>query len=134
MTANALLLATTKGYYISNSGSVFGPSGSVVRTFRSGGYAVFNLKSKGKVVRVQAHRLQAYQKYGRTINGRVVSFVDGDKTNIAADNLFISFKTIPNLVKLDVRHRYRYWAHSVMEIARHFKMNHGTVHRIIHGR
>ena len=59
------LEAFTRGYRMSEHGSIINPSGHIISgSINSCGYVQFNIRRQGKILRCSAHRLQAYQKYG----------------------------------------------------------------------
>lgn len=134
MISKTLRAAVAKGYHIDENGNVHGPTGRVVRTFRSSGFLAFNIKLNGQVRQVYVHRLVALQKYGRSAATGYVVFVDGDRTNCAADNISLKPRSVPARIKKDVRERYHKFAQSVRTIGEVHSLNPGSVHRIIHGR
>ena len=85
--------AHEKGYRIDDDGKVTGLRGQEIGSYSQAGYKKFKIRSdsSGKELHVNAHRLQAYQKYGEKIyeSGTVVRHLDNDKTNNTKDNIGI---------------------------------------------
>lgn len=85
--------AFDKGYRIDDDGKVIGLKGQEIGSYSQAGYKKFKIKSASseKKLHVNAHRLQAYQKYGEKIyeSGIVVRHLDNDKTNNTKDNIAI---------------------------------------------
>lgn len=81
-----------KGYRIDNAGIAINPKGLAVKgVIDSNGYKAIKTRVKGKVVEVQHHRLQSYQKYGDAMfkDGIVVRHLNGIKTDNSWDNIGI---------------------------------------------
>jgi len=84
--------AYDRGYRITDDGKVIGLKGQEIGSYSQGGYKKFKIRfDSEKELHVNAHRLQAYQKFGDRIyeSGMVVRHLDNDKTNNSIDNIDI---------------------------------------------
>lgn len=84
--------AYERGYRITDDGKVIGLKGQEIGSYSQNGYKKFKIRYNSDVeLHVNAHRLQAYQKYGEEIytTGTVVRHLDNDKTNNSKENIEI---------------------------------------------
>lgn len=84
-------LSYKRGYFVDNSGQMFTPKKSLVKTKNKKGYIRCTVSVDGKNITLTAHRLVAYQKYGDKIyeDGVVVRHLDGNKINNTHENIMI---------------------------------------------
>jgi len=75
--------AKNRGYKILYNGNVVNKNGKSIGTHGSTNYIYFSFRVNKKIVKIYAHRLQAFQKYGDKIyeNGIEVRHLDGNLLN-----------------------------------------------------
>lgn len=90
--------AFKKGYRIINGNVVYTPTGNIRKLFRENrnepgfmAYPNFSVKIKNKVVKIYAHQLSAYQKYGKKAcaDGIIVRHKSNDIMNFSPENILI---------------------------------------------
>lgn len=93
---NKVKHAYTKGYRINKKGEIINPKGDVINGYTETykGYSRTKLSLRGldgKQLKVGAHRLQAYQKFGDDVfeKGIQVRHLDGNSLNNSWDNIAI---------------------------------------------
>lgn len=89
---NKIIEAHKRGYRIDDNGSIVNPNLSIISGSKSNfGYYYFSIKVADRRVKIMAHRLMAYQKYGNNIfeKGIVVRHLDGNSSNNSNENIAI---------------------------------------------
>ena len=91
MERNKIVIAHNLGYRCSIYGHLINPNGDEIGFTGDDGYTQTRIRIDGKTVKINAHRLQAYQKFGDKVfeKGIVVRHLDGDKTNFSYKNIEI---------------------------------------------
>lgn len=90
-----ILHAYKIGYRISKLGHISSPRGVAIKGSTSAPqgipYRFFSFRIEGKITRVAAHRMQAYQKYGDRLfeKGALVSFKNRNTLDCSYDNIII---------------------------------------------
>lgn len=79
------------GYHCDENGNVFNANGRKLKPFIYLKYPTINSRIDGKVVHVHIHRIQAFQKYGKSIfdKGIVVRHLNGNKMDTSLGNISI---------------------------------------------
>jgi len=87
---NRFEIALQKGYSIDKEGKVFKNGVALKLRKRTNGYLGFHIR-KGKEIKIDCHRFQAYAKYGKLMLsvGIQVRHRDGDPLNNTFDNILI---------------------------------------------
>lgn len=115
-----VIRAYLKGYRMTKEGDVISKKGNVLKLFnrgrgRHGTYLAFNFRyAKGKIT-INAHRLQAFQKFGLKLLKKdiVVRHLDGNAMNNSWDNISIGTAS-DNMMDVDpVIRKNRRWNSSV---------------------
>jgi hypothetical protein len=90
MDNNIIVIASKRGYFITEEGVLYNPKGNVIG-YLSSGYVKTDIRVEGNRKSFSAHRLQAYQKYGDKLfkDGIVVRHIDGNPSNNSWDNILI---------------------------------------------
>ena len=80
-----------KGFRVTHDGACISSSGRQVGCIDSRGYIRISTRNKTENLRIPAHRLQAYQKYGDKMfeQGVEVRHLDGNRLNNSWDNIAI---------------------------------------------
>lgn len=86
-----LLYAYNKGYRINENGVIFNPNNTVIMGSIKNGYLSFSVRFNKKTVKVKAHRLQAYQKFGKKMfePDIVVRHLNHNRMDASYDNIEI---------------------------------------------
>lgn len=84
------IIASKRGYVVSEEGVLYNPKGEEIG-FIEEGYLITKLKRKNISTRLRAHRLQAYQKYGDKIFDKeiVVRHLNGNPLDNSWNNILI---------------------------------------------
>lgn len=95
-----------KGYMVTKEGDTLNPKGEKIGSIDRQGYIKIAVRINGKRKVVNAHRLQAYQKFGNLIfeNGIQVRHKNGIKTDNSYDNILIgTYSDNRNDIPSDIR-------------------------------
>lgn len=84
-------IAAKRGYVVTEEGVLLNPKGLKIGYFNEQGYFASGLKVGGKVIRLNAHRLQAFQKYGELLynDGIVTRHLNSNKEDNSWGNIVI---------------------------------------------
>ena len=84
-------IVTKRGYIVTEEGILLNPKGCKTGYFHKDGYVKTSLRINKKVVGLYAHRLQAFQKYGKKlfIEGVVVRHLNGNSLDNSWINIAI---------------------------------------------
>lgn len=90
---NKIKIASEKGYFVNNEGEVFYQNKKRKLYYKLKGipYAMFTIRVNNKLMKIEVHRLQAYQKFGDKIfePGIVVRHLNGNSTDNSINNIEI---------------------------------------------
>jgi hypothetical protein len=88
---NKVLIAFNKGFDIDKKGIVIGISKKIIKGVFVKGYVYISMRLEDRYLRVGAHRLQTYKKFGDSMfkPGIVVRHLDGNPGNNSWDNIEI---------------------------------------------
>jgi len=98
-----------KGYYITEDGQAFSSKNKLKHCLNRDGYIIISCRYNGKMIQIDAHRLQPYQKYGDKIyeNGIEVRHSNGNKNDISYNNIVIGTHS-ENMMDQPLEDRLKY--------------------------
>lgn len=84
-------IASKRGYVVTEEGVFLNPKGLKLCSNYHQGYLTTKLKVDGKLVRLKAHRLQAFQKYGELLynDATVTRHLNSNKEDNSWDNIVL---------------------------------------------
>ncbi len=85
------VIASKRGYVVTEDGILLNPNGKEIGIINSAGYKITMIRVKGKQIIFTAHRLQAYQKYGNKLfeDNIITRHLDGHSLNNSWNNIAI---------------------------------------------
>ena len=85
------VIASKRGYVISEEGIMYNPKGGVIGEYVNKDYNDTHIRINKKLKQLMVHRLQAYQKYGHKMfdRGIEVRHKDGNSLNNSWNNILI---------------------------------------------
>lgn len=120
------VIAYNKGYRITEDGVAIGLKKEKIGYKNKEGYVRIKIRDEsGNNINVNAHRLQAYQKFGEKIydKGIVVRHLDGNPSNNSHDNIDIGTMS-DNMMDRDPEERRRHAIHASSFAKKH---NHESI-------
>lgn len=138
-----VIRAYLKGYRMTVDGDVISKTGNKLKLFNRGSgkgraYLAFNFRHAGNNIKLSAHRLQAFQKFGMELlkDGIVVRHLDGNSMNNSYNNIGIGTQS-ENMMDRDVDSRVKHALHATSfvrkydkESVRKFHKNNGNSYKI----
>jgi hypothetical protein len=86
-----VVFAHNRGYYVTDDGVLFSPSGRQLRIQWTGKYPAFSVKLNGKSRLTKIHQLAAYQRFGEAAlsDGVEVRHLNGNRLDCSSTNIAI---------------------------------------------
>lgn len=115
-----IYIAASIGYRVTECGQLLNPKNKPIGVIGNTGYLTTNIRINGRVTRIMAHQIQAFQKFGERMfdSGIVVRHLNGVKTDNSVRNIEIGTQS-DNRRDIPAADRMRMAVHATSFVKKH---------------